>query len=87
MSDYQRVPMKIGMIAGTIGILISLTTVKSYGYNGVAVGAGSSIIIHNCAMWLYCRKHLGITTHMRFDIIRSVHDFCTILKSVNNKKS
>ncbi len=81
MSDYQNVTMVIGIIAGILGLAISLGTVATHGVNGIATGAGTSIVVHNFLMWLYCRKRIGITTHMRFDIIRSMYDFANILKT------
>jgi O-antigen/teichoic acid export membrane protein len=63
MSDRQTVLMRIGMLAGLCGLVMSLLLAGFLGATGVAIGLATGMIAHNVAMCLYCRWRLGVKTH------------------------
>jgi len=64
MSGHQSIFMKLAIISGIIGAVTSFLLVSALNYIGVAIGVSTALVLHNLAMWLYCQKQLGISTHM-----------------------
>lgn len=63
MSDRQGALMRIGLLSGFIGLIVSFLLASQYGATGVALGFAAGMIAHNVTMSIYCRVSLGVRTY------------------------
>ena len=66
MSGYHNVVMLSSILIGVFGLVLSCLLVSSYEAVGVAIGFSVGLAFQNIFMWAYCRKKIGIYTHIKF---------------------
>lgn len=64
MSGHQAVVMRFALLSGVLGVATSAVLVRPLGGLGAAFGVAVGMVLHNVIMWMYCRRSLGIRTHM-----------------------
>lgn len=64
MSGHQAVVMRFAVLAGVLGVATSALLVRPLGGLGAALGVAVGMVLHNVTMWIYCRRSLGVKTHM-----------------------
>jgi len=64
MSGHQSIVMRLALLSGLLGVGTSALLVPTFGGMGAASGVAVGMVLHNMSMWLYCRKRLGVRTHM-----------------------
>lgn len=64
MSGHQKIVMGSAVAAGLSGLTTTALLVPAYGGEGAALGVFIGKVSHNLIMLVYCRKKLGIKTHV-----------------------
>lgn len=66
MASREKYLFFFSLFSSSIGIMLSFLLLRSMNYIGVAIGAGTGIVLNNVLMAWYCQRALSINTLMSF---------------------
>ena len=72
MSGRRLSVMAIGLVCGTLGLIVTILLVRKLGYLGAAIGYASGIAVQNIIYWSYCCFGMKVRTNATLSVVPTI---------------